>query len=121
MSQTSPKVNWDYTEHAAHYDKRADYSYDAIKQLLTATGCTPQKPIAEVGAGTGKLTKELLKHGLAVKSVEPNDDGGDRHQEHARPVRHLVGGHASQPDCRAAVPTRCSSGALSTWSTRKPR
>jgi ubiquinone/menaquinone biosynthesis C-methylase UbiE len=73
MSQTSPKVNWDYTEHAAHYDKRADYSYDAIKQLLTATGCTPQKPIAEVGAGTGKLTKELLKHGLTVKSVEPND------------------------------------------------
>src|ERR1700734_4506367 len=73
MSQTSPKVNWDYTEHAAHYDKRADYSYDAIKQLRTATGCTPQKPIAEVGAGTGKLTKELLKHGLTVKSVEPND------------------------------------------------
>ena len=73
MSPTSPKVNWDYTEHAAHYDKRADYSYDAIKQLLTATGCTPQKPIAEVGAGTGKLTKELLKHGLTVKSVEPND------------------------------------------------
>ena len=73
MSQTSPKVNWDYTEHAAHYDKRADYSYEAIKQLLTATGCTPQKPIAEVGAGTGKLTKELLKHGLTVKSVEPND------------------------------------------------
>src|SRR6202789_1112918 len=73
MSQTSPKVNWDYTEHAAHYDKRADYSYEAIKQLLTATGCTPQKPIAEVGAGTGKLTKELLKHGLTVKSVAPTD------------------------------------------------
>ena len=73
MSQTSPKVNWDYTEHAAHYDKRSDYSYDAIKQLLTATGCTPKTPIAEVGAGTGKLTKELLKHGLTVKSVEPND------------------------------------------------
>ena len=73
MSQTSPKVNWDYTEHAAHYDKRADYSYDAIQELLTATGCTPQTPVAEVGAGTGKLTKELLRHGLTVTSVEPND------------------------------------------------
>jgi ubiquinone/menaquinone biosynthesis C-methylase UbiE len=73
MSQTSPKVNWDYTEHAEHYDKRADYSYDAIKQLLTVTGCTPLTPVAEVGAGTGKLTKELLKHGLTVKSVEPNE------------------------------------------------
>jgi ubiquinone/menaquinone biosynthesis C-methylase UbiE len=68
-----PKVNWDYTEHASHYDKRADYSYDAIKELVAATGCVPQNPVAEIGAGTGKLTKELLKHGLTVKSVEPNN------------------------------------------------
>src|SRR5580658_304884 len=72
-NNTALKVNWDYTEHASHYDKRADYSYDAIKELVSATGCVPQKPVAEVGAGTGKLTKELLKHGLTVKSVEPND------------------------------------------------
>lgn len=69
----SPKVDWDYTEHASHYDKRADYSADAIKDLLTATGCTAQTLVAEIGAGTGKLTKELLKHGLTVRSVEPND------------------------------------------------
>ena len=72
-NSASPKVNWDYTEHASHYDKRADYSYDAIKDLVTATGCTPQTPIAEIGAGTAKLTKELLKHGLTLQSVEPND------------------------------------------------
>src|SRR5580658_8417311 len=70
---TSPKVDWDYTEHASHYDKRADYSYDALKDLFTATNCTPKTLVAEIGAGTGKLTKELLKHGLTVKSVEPND------------------------------------------------
>lgn len=70
---TSPRVDWDYTEHASHYDKRADYSYDAIKDLLTATACMPQTVVAEIGAGTGKLTKELLKHGLTVRSVEPND------------------------------------------------
>jgi ubiquinone/menaquinone biosynthesis C-methylase UbiE len=70
---TAPKVEWDYTEHASHYDKRADYSYEAIKQLLDATGSDPSKPVGEVGAGTGKLTKELLKHGLTVCSVEPND------------------------------------------------
>ncbi len=69
----SPKVDWDYTEHASHYDKRADYSADAIKDLLTAMGCTAQSLVAEIGAGTGKLTKELLKHGLTVRSVEPND------------------------------------------------
>ena len=72
-TSTAPKVEWDYTEHAAHYDKRADYSHDAIRDLLTSIGCTPDKPVAEVGAGTGKLTKELLSHGLTVRSVEPND------------------------------------------------
>jgi ubiquinone/menaquinone biosynthesis C-methylase UbiE len=70
---TSPKVTWDYTRHAAHYDKRADYAYDTIARLLKEIGCTPATPVAEVGAGTGKLTKELLKHGLTVSSVEPND------------------------------------------------
>jgi len=68
-----PKVSWDYTEHASHYDKRADYSCDAIKNLLKAIGCAPSRPVADIGAGTGKLTKELLKHGLTVSCVEPND------------------------------------------------
>jgi ubiquinone/menaquinone biosynthesis C-methylase UbiE len=68
-----PKVDWDYTEHASHYDKRADYSYDAIGDLLTAIRCTPKQLVAEIGAGTGKLTKELIRHGLTVAAVEPND------------------------------------------------
>jgi ubiquinone/menaquinone biosynthesis C-methylase UbiE len=70
---TAPKVDWDYTQHASHYDKRADYSPEAIAALLQATACAPSKPVAEVGAGTGKLTKELLRHGLTVSAVEPNE------------------------------------------------
>jgi len=73
MSTSSHKVTWDYTEHATHYDKRADYSSDAIANLLKAIGCDPSRPVADIGAGTGKLTKELLKHGLTVRAVEPND------------------------------------------------
>jgi ubiquinone/menaquinone biosynthesis C-methylase UbiE len=74
VSTTSlPRVRWDYTEHASHYDKRADYSSDVIKDLLKVIGCAPSRPVADIGAGTGKLTKELLKHGLTVSSVEPND------------------------------------------------
>ena len=72
-STSGPKVSWDYTEHASHYDKRADYCRDAIKDLLAAIGCVPSKPVADIGAGTGKLTKELLKQGLEVRSVEPNE------------------------------------------------
>lgn len=70
---SAPKVSWDYTEHASHYDKRADYCREAIEDLLVAIGCVPSKPVADIGAGTGKLTKELLEHGLVVRSVEPND------------------------------------------------
>jgi SAM-dependent methyltransferase len=72
-SSFPPKVTWDYTEHASHYDKRADYSSDAIEDLLKAIDCSPSRPVADIGAGTGKLTKELLKHGLSVRSVEPNE------------------------------------------------
>src|SRR5579862_1648424 len=73
VTSTRKKVEWDYTEHASHYDKRADYSSDAIEDLLKAIDCSPSRPVADIGAGTGKLTKELLKHGLSVKSVEPNE------------------------------------------------
>ena len=73
MVTSTPKVSWDYTEHASHYDKRADYCSDTIKNLLKAIGCAPSRPVADLGAGTGKLTKELLSHGLTVSSVEPND------------------------------------------------
>lgn len=68
----APQVDWDYTEHAAHYDKRADYSADAIGELLRAIDCPPSGSVAEVGAGTGKLTRELLRRGLTVSAVEPN-------------------------------------------------
>jgi ubiquinone/menaquinone biosynthesis C-methylase UbiE len=69
----SPKPTWDYTEHAPHYDKRADYSGDAIENVLEAMACDRSRLVADIGAGTGKLTKELLKRGLTVRCVEPND------------------------------------------------
>jgi len=73
IATATPRVDWDYTAHASHYDKRADYSADAIGELLTTIACTPSRPVAEIGAGTGKLTKELLKRGLTVSAVEPNE------------------------------------------------
>jgi ubiquinone/menaquinone biosynthesis C-methylase UbiE len=66
-------VPWDCAEHAPHYDKRADYSPNAIWNLLTPMGCSPGRTVAEIGAGAGKFTKELVKHRLLVRSVEPND------------------------------------------------
>ena len=68
-----PKVEWDYTSLASSYDKRADYAGDAIDQMLATAKPDKARPIADIGAGTGKLTKLLLARGYSVLAVEPND------------------------------------------------
>ena len=66
-------VTWDYTEHARHYDKRADYDKDTIREILSDLGCNPGAIVADIGAGTGKLSKLLMSDGLVVHAIEPND------------------------------------------------
>ena len=67
-SDSQPKVSWD----AATYDKRADYAGEAISQLLELAKPNPSRPLADIGAGTAKLTKLLLAAGFEVHAVEPN-------------------------------------------------
>jgi ubiquinone/menaquinone biosynthesis C-methylase UbiE len=66
-------VKWDYTDRAEHYDKRAEYSKEGVEAVLQKIGATPGKLVADIGAGTGKLTKLLGSYGLTVRAVEPND------------------------------------------------
>jgi ubiquinone/menaquinone biosynthesis C-methylase UbiE len=66
-------VQWNYTDRAEHYDKRADYSKELVGRLLQTIGAVPGKLVADIGAGTGKLTKLLAVNGLTVRAVEPND------------------------------------------------
>ena len=68
------KTEWDYTDRAHTYDMRADYSQKAIDELLLKTKCSTDKPIGDIGAGTGKLSKMLLNFGLEVIAIEPNDN-----------------------------------------------
>lgn len=68
------KTAWDYTDRARYYDKRADYAPEAIRALLDLVQPAPAVPVADIGAGTGKLTKELLSRGLTVLAIEPNDE-----------------------------------------------
>ena len=70
--QNAP-LSWDYTGLAAHYDRRADYSDAAIDEVLALANPDRSRPLADIGAGTGKLTKLLLARGFAVHAVEPNE------------------------------------------------
>lgn len=67
------KLKWDYTPLAASYDKRPDYSDFALSAMVKVMALPENNLVADVGAGTGKLTLPLLKRGLNVVAVEPND------------------------------------------------
>ncbi len=68
------KTEWDYSDRAKTYDKRADYNENAIKNLLDQIQLFPEELVADIGAGTGKLTKILLQNGLSVEAIEPNNN-----------------------------------------------
>ena len=72
MKKNNIKTNWDYTALAQHYDLRADYSKLLIKKILKKMKCQHNYPVADIGAGTGKLTKLLCENNLIVNAVEPN-------------------------------------------------
>lgn len=66
-------VEWDYTALAASYEARPGYSPDAVDWLVRLSECVPGDLVADIGAGTGKLTRPLLDRGLVVHAVEPNE------------------------------------------------
>jgi len=65
----------DFTELAKDYINRPTYSKQIIRAILKYMDFEKREDfkIAEVGAGTGKLTNVLLEMGLDVVAVEPND------------------------------------------------
>lgn len=67
------QTEWNYSELAAYYDKRPNYATDAVSTLLDLAEAGAGVPVADIGAGTGKLTSLLASRGCAVTAVEPND------------------------------------------------
>lgn len=53
---------------------RPGYSDEFIDWLYSEAGLTKDSIIADIGSGTGKLTKQFLKRGNMVYGVEPNED-----------------------------------------------
>ena len=66
----------DFSALAKEYIHRPGYSLPVLKMLAkhAGSGAIPSFAVADVGAGTGKLTENLLQLGLKViAAVEPND------------------------------------------------
>jgi SAM-dependent methyltransferase len=59
---------------AVYHKYRGDYSRDAIAALLMRTRLTRDDDVADLGAGTGILTRHLLGRARRVYAVEPAAD-----------------------------------------------
>lgn len=63
-----------FTNYAPLYKHRPSYSRSVLKCLTTHVGSdSPDFRVADVGAGTGKLTETLAELGLKGVAIEPDD------------------------------------------------
>jgi ubiquinone/menaquinone biosynthesis C-methylase UbiE len=64
----------DFTELAKFYKYRPSYSLSVLRMLASYIGAYRKNfRVADIGAGTGKLTEVLIKIGLSGFAVEPNE------------------------------------------------
>ncbi len=62
-----------FSKTVEHYIKyRPGYPVELLAFMQTELGLRPEQVIADIGAGTGKLTRVLLAEGNPVIAVEPN-------------------------------------------------
>ena len=64
-----------FTGKAKIYNKyRSSYPVQCIDDIIASNPLNKNMIIADIGAGTGKLTELFLKRGIKVIAVEPNHD-----------------------------------------------
>lgn len=71
-SYSLPQVAWGQSETAAAYERgRPGYAPGALAALAQAFRLGPGTSVLDLGAGTGKLTRQLLATGARVTAIEP--------------------------------------------------
>lgn len=61
-----------FSSRAQNYQNRAPYPPELFVYLQQTCSLTPDKVIADIGSGTGYLTRVLLQSGGTVYGIEPN-------------------------------------------------
>ena len=78
-----------FEQGGADYERlRPGYPSDAVAWMLEGT---PEGMVADIGAGTGKLTRSLVESGREVVAVEPSRDMLDRLSAHHPDVEARLG------------------------------
>ena len=63
----------DYSLIAEDYAKRPAYAKAAIEETLNLANLKTNAKIADIGAGTGRLSRQLAEAGYRVMAIEPED------------------------------------------------
>jgi cyclopropane fatty-acyl-phospholipid synthase-like methyltransferase len=72
VSNVHPAAAVGFDRAAAAYERgRASYPAAAIEAILRAAGAARGRTLLELGAGTGKLTRELVASSARVIALEP--------------------------------------------------
>ena len=76
---STPSPASGYRAGAAAYERgRPSFPDESVDWLLDRLALPAGEPLLELGAGTGKLTRQLVARGLRVLAVEPVDAMRDR-------------------------------------------
>ncbi len=65
---------YNFNGKAQFYNSRPKYPQECIDYLINTFGLCSNSVIADIGAGTGILTKPFLELGCSAYAVEPNED-----------------------------------------------
>lgn len=89
MEPADPEPTRRFSDRAEYYARyRPDYPATAVTAMLTGLAPPSALGIADIGAGTGILSRQLADRGAQVAAVEPNAAMREAARPHARVTWH---------------------------------